>query len=204
MFLLNRMFWNETEHVHLQAEVCILETRVSLGFIDSQWETSLKFTLELNLDSEWLVPPMPCGWCSWVGLPGLCFVSRQERQEEGEKIAWCFAKLKKSGFETTCADDFCVFKGKVSEEEQSCVTEPQQRRQRRNFYYCFGTGFWNSSPKRASLSKEWEESASMTSNMCGFKNPPPWCAFISMSCSISKTYSKLAAFGLETARPKQA
>lgn len=48
---------------------------------------------------------------------------------------------------------------------------------------------WSLKPEsqESSLSKEWEESASMISHMCGFKNPPPWCVFISMSCSISKT-----------------
>lgn len=91
MFSLNKMFWNETEHVHLQAEVRILETRLSLGFTDSQWEASLQFSLKLNLDSEWL--SFPCPVAGARELACLVFaLSTQERQEEGEKIAWVFYK----------------------------------------------------------------------------------------------------------------
>lgn len=188
------MFWNEAEHVRLQAEVCILQTRLSLGFTVSQWETCLKFGLKLNFVSGWLVSPMPCGWCLWVALPGLCSVSRQERREESGKS--CLSVLQNLWKVVlrplaTCGRWQCgtweFLRAEFLEKSEAVWLSPNKEGSEGISTIALPHRSLKPQSQEGSLSKE-EESASVTSHTCGLKNPSsPWCEFISMSCSIRKT-----------------
>lgn len=102
MFLISKTFWNETEHLPLQAGVPILQTRLSVGFAGGEWETSFKFSLKFTLISEWSVSPVPHDWCSWVAPLAFALRPAQAGEARGwwKKMPGCSTALVKNSFET--------------------------------------------------------------------------------------------------------
>lgn len=179
MFILNKTFWNETEHISLQAGVPILQTRPSMGFAGDEWETSFRFSLKLNSVSEWSVSPIPHGWCLGVSSPGLCFVfcSGRRSNRKVEENARVFYNTSEKWFwdpYQPVADDklgtWEVLRAKFLKKSK--------------VVWLNLVGLWDTGPKRVAEGGN-EKRVLAWLHTCGFRNPyPPWCEFISI-CHIA-------------------